>query len=52
VVLSAPVAAGAGEKNWSTYGHIVSDLCTSWTSEQAKKLVFMHIVEWLQKLGV
>ena len=42
-VLSAPVAAGAGERNWSTYGHIVSDLRTSLTSERAKKLVFIHM---------
>ena len=42
-VLSAPVAEGAGKRNWSTYGLVISDLRTSLTSERAKKLVFIHM---------
>ena len=40
--LSAPTAAGAGERNWSTYGFIVSRLRNKLSALRAKKLVFVH----------
>ena len=42
-VLSAPVSSGAGERNWSTYGLVISDLRTRLTSERAEKLVYFHM---------
>ena len=42
-VLSAPVSSSAGERNWSTYGFIISDLRTRLTSERAEKLVYVHM---------
>ncbi len=42
-VLSAPVSSGAGERNWSTFGLIISDLRTRLTSERAEKLVYVHM---------
>jgi hypothetical protein len=40
--LSAPVAAGAGERNWSTFGFIVSQKRNRLSSQRAEKLVFVH----------
>ena len=40
--LNAPIGAGAGERNWSAYGHVISDLRTGLTSERAKKLVSVY----------
>ena len=35
-------AAGAGERNWSTYGFIVSRLGNKLSALRAKKLVFVY----------
>jgi hypothetical protein len=40
--LSAPISAGAGERNWSTYGFIVDKRRNKLASERSKKLVFAH----------
>jgi hypothetical protein len=42
-VLSAPVSAGAGERIWSTYGRVLSDLRNRLTSDRAKKLVYVQM---------
>jgi hypothetical protein len=34
--------AGVGERNWSAYGHVLSDLRTLLRSERAKNLVFVY----------
>jgi hypothetical protein len=40
--LSAPAAAGAGERIWSTYGFIVSRLRNKLFALRAKKPFFVH----------
>jgi len=42
-VLSAPVSAGAGERVWSAFGLVLSDLRNRMTSEHAKKLVYVNM---------
>lgn len=41
-VLAAPVGAGAGERNWSTYGFIVDQRRNRLAVDRARKLVFVH----------
>lgn len=41
-VLTAPVSASAGERNWSAYKHIISDTRTRMTSEHAEQLVYVY----------
>jgi len=41
-VLTAPVSASAGERNWSAYKHIIRDTRTRLTSEHAEQLVYVY----------
>jgi hypothetical protein len=50
-VLAQPVGAGAGERNWSTYGFIVDKRRNKLSVDRARKLVYVHFnVRLLQKV--
>ena len=41
-VLSQVTGAGAGERNWSTYGFVVDTLRSRLLPDRAMKLVYVH----------
>ena len=43
-VLSHVTGAGAGERNWCTYGFVVSTLCSRLLLDRARKLVYVHYI--------
>jgi hypothetical protein len=51
--LSAPISAGAGERNWSSYGFIVDKKRNRLSSDRAKKLVYVFFnLRALRKLKI
>jgi hypothetical protein len=49
--LGQPVGAGAGERNWSTYGFIVDKRTSRLAADRARKLVYAHFnVRLLRKV--
>ena len=50
-VLAQPVGAGAGERNWSTYGFLVDKRRNRLSVDRGRKLVYAHLnVRLLRKV--